>query len=65
MRHTPAGEDPGQAHVGVVVDDHRRDPGQAQLLHDAEPDAPKPADDHMPAPVPIRTRHLSYRRTPG
>jgi len=59
MRHAPAGQDRGQPHVRIVVDDHRRDPGQAQLLHDAQSDTAKSADDHMSAPVRINTRHLA------
>jgi len=63
VRHSPADERPRQARIRVIVDDHRRDPGQAQLLDNAQADPPEPANDHMPAPVSVRSRHLPDRPT--
>ena len=63
MRHPPADEGPRQPRVRVIVDDHRRDPGQAQLLGNAQADPAQTADDDMPAPVRVRSRHLVYRPT--
>ena len=63
VRHSPAGKRPRQARIRVIVDDHRRDPGQAQLLDNAQADPPEPANDHMPAPVSVRSRHLPDRPT--
>jgi len=57
--HAPGDEIARQAQVGVVVHGHGRDAGQAQLLHDAEPDPVQAAHDHVPAPVGIRRVSLS------
>ena len=36
MGDAPALDDPGQAQIGVVVDDHHRDPAQMELLDRAQ-----------------------------
>ena len=45
--NSPALDDPGQAEVGVVVDDHDGHPAQVQLLDRPEPDSSQPAHDDM------------------
>ncbi len=63
--HAPALDDPGQAEVGVVVDDDHRHAGQVQLLDGAQPRSPQPAHDDVPVAAPgARLAHHLRRRQP-
>ena len=57
QRHVPRAEHPGKRRIGVVVDDHGRNPGQHQLLDDTQADARQAANDDVPAPVRVRSPH--------
>jgi len=47
MGDAPALDDPGQAEIGIVVDDHHRDTREMELLDGAEPHSFQAADDDV------------------
>jgi len=57
VRDAPACELAGQGGIRVVVDDDGRDPGQVELLDDAQADAVQAAHDHVALPVRISAGH--------
>ena len=60
VRHPPADEAADQPHVRIVVHDHRRDPGEVQLLNDPQANPVQPADDHVAVPARVFACHPAH-----